>query len=74
MPAFRPKVLGDDQRINLLLRPPILLGARRMERPVMEKADGNGPYVADLARHGSGLGIPNVVGVRWLAIADEAGL
>ena len=39
MSAFRPKVLGDDQRINLLLRPPILLGARRMERPMMDRKE-----------------------------------
>ncbi len=74
MPAFCPKVLGDGQWVNLLLRPPILLRARRMKRPVMEEADGNGPFIADLARDGPRLGIPDVMGVGGLAIADQAGL
>ena len=74
MPAFRPKMLGYDKRINLLLRPPILFGPRRMERPVMEEADGNGPFVADLARHGPRLRIPDVVGVGRLSVADQARL
>ena len=45
-----------------------------MKRAVMEEADGDGPLIADLSRQGSRLGMPEVVGVAWLAIANQAGL
>ncbi len=74
MPAFRPELLGHLQRLYSLAAPPIFFAARGMKRAVMGKTDGNAPLIADLARQGSRLSVPDVVGVARPAITDQAGL
>ncbi len=74
MPAFRPELLGHFQRLYSLPLPPVLFAACGMKRAVMGEADGNGPLIADLACQGSRLGMPDVVGMAWSSIADQAGL
>ena len=74
MPAFRPELLGHLKRLNSLPLPPIFFITCGMKRAVMGIADGYGPLIADLARQGPRLGMPDVMGVAWPAIADQAGL
>ncbi len=72
MPAFRPELLGHLQRLYSLPLPPVHFAAGGMQRAVMGEADGDGPLIADLARQSPRLGVPDVVGVAWPAIADQA--
>ena len=74
MPAFRPELLGHLQRLYSMSLPPVFFTTCSMKRAVMGETDGNGPLIADLARHCPRLGMPDVMGVAWPAITDQAGL
>ena len=74
MPALRPEPLGFLQRLYSLPPPPVFFAACGMKRAVMGEADGDGPLIADLARHGPRLGMPDVMGMAWSTITDQAWL
>jgi hypothetical protein len=69
-----PEPAGDLNRINTGLLPPRALVAGAMRRAVMAATEWNCEFIADLAAERAGLSKSEVVGIRWLAAAEEARL
>jgi hypothetical protein len=69
-----PKLTGDLDRVNAGLLPPGSLIARAMHRAVMRAAERDGEFVARLAAERARLEESEVMRIRWLAGAEEAGL
>jgi hypothetical protein len=69
-----PKGCRNGKGIDFLLVPPGAFIAAAMELAMMEPADGNGKFVADLASHRSLLGKFDVMSVRRAPPADETRL
>jgi hypothetical protein len=57
-----------------MVLPPSHLIAGLMQLPMMTSAEGHGELVAHFETEGSGLRKPQVMWIRWLTPADEAGL
>lgn len=72
--ALRPEISRCRQRINFLSLPPSQFIARRVEVPVVERANRHGKFIRDLAAERTWLGKLQVVRLAGLPPADEAGL
>jgi hypothetical protein len=73
-PGLAPELTGDLDGVDAGRLPPGLLVAGAMDRAVMRAAERDGEFIADLAAKGTGLGEPEVVGIRGLAAAHETRL
>ncbi len=60
--------------LNSHFLPPLLFIADAMKCAVMRGAEGNYPFVTDLAAKGTRLGKTQVVRVAWRSPADETRL
>ena len=69
-----PKPLGSLKRVHLEVLPPGCLIAGLVHLPVMAAAERDGELIADFEAQGSGLGKPQMMRIRRLPAADEAGL
>jgi hypothetical protein len=69
-----PKTLGNLHCVDFQILPPGNLVAGLMQLPMMTAAERNSELVADFETERSGLGKPQVVWVRRLPAADQAGL
>jgi hypothetical protein len=65
---------GDLDRIDAELMPPRCLIATIMEIAMMPSAEGHRPLVANLPAESLGLREPNMMGIRRLLAAQQAGL
>src|SRR5262249_25889587 len=68
-----PELSGDLDRIDPSRFPPQRLVARAVELAVVQAAERNGEFVADLPAEGEPLGKPHMVRLGGLAPANEAG-
>src|SRR6516164_3641862 len=69
-----PEPAGNLDWVNAGLPPPRALVARAVHRAVMPATEWDRELIADLAAERTGLGEPEVVGVRGLAAAHETRL
>src|SRR5262249_23540738 len=67
----RPGLSGDGERIDPSRFPPQRLVARAVELAVVQAAERNGEFVADLATEGEFLGEAHVMRLGRLAPANE---
>jgi hypothetical protein len=70
---LKPQRPGHRRRLNRKPPPPFGLVAATMSLAMMSATQGDGELIADLAAEGAALGKAQVVGVRGLAAADQAG-
>ena len=71
---FVPQLLGDRQRIDVQIDPPVHLVAGLVKLPMMGAAERDGVFVTDLLGHRLRLGKAKVMGVGRGPAADQAGL
>lgn len=69
-----PKFLSDCESINFVALPPDTLIALPMEFPMVHRAQGHGKLVRDLPYEGRGLRELQVMSMRAVPSADQAGL
>src|SRR6266536_165796 len=72
-PGRLPELAGNLDRVDPSRLPPQQLVARAVELAVVQAAERNGEFVADLAPEGEPLGEAHVVRLGGLAPANEAG-
>src|SRR5262249_26545347 len=72
-PGCLPEFSGDGERVDTSRFPPQRLVAGAVELAVVQAAERNGEFVADLAPEGELLGEADVVRLGRLAPANEAG-
>jgi hypothetical protein len=70
---IQPQLQGNRHRVNTLLFPPAMLGGATVQVAVMEGAERYDIFVADFLTKASTLGEAEMMGMRGLPIADEAG-
>jgi hypothetical protein len=73
-PGLSPELTGDLNGVDAGRIPPGLLVAGAMGGAVMRAAEWDGELIADLAAECTGLGEPEVVGIRGFAAAHETRL
>ena len=61
-------------RLNSHFLPPLLFITGAMKCAMMRGAEGNHPFITDLAAEGAWLGKAQVVRVAWRAATDETWL
>src|SRR5262245_20938096 len=66
-----PEPAGNLDRVDAGLPPPRALVARAMHRTMMPATERDRELIADLAAERTWLGKSEVVGIRWLAAAQE---
>src|SRR5262249_49132941 len=69
-----PEPAGNLDRVNAGLPPPCALVAGAVHRSMMPAAEWDRELIADLAAERTWLGKSEVVGIRWLAAAQETRL
>src|SRR5262249_4009432 len=69
-----PEPAGNLDRVNAGLPPPRALVVGAMHRTMMPATERDRELIADLAAERTGLGEPEMMGIRGLAAADEARL
>src|SRR6516165_11055079 len=69
-----PEVSGNDKRIDPLALPPGALIAAPVQLAMVQPADRDGEFVADLAPDARRLGKLEVMGIRRGSAADQARL
>ena len=72
--ALLPKRIGNLERIDIALQPPVALLAGRVDMVVVDGAERNRELIAHLQTQSAGLRVANVVGLRGDAPADQARL
>jgi hypothetical protein len=73
-PGLSPELAGDLKRVDACRLPPGLLVTGAMGGAVMRAAEWDRELIAHLAAERTGLGEPEVVGIRGLAAAHETRL
>jgi hypothetical protein len=71
--GLEPESARSDDWIHSYFPPPIEFMAAAVNFAVMPPAQGDGELVADLAPKSAGLGKAQMVGIRGLPAADQAG-
>ncbi len=71
---FTPKLHCNRDRIDIPFSPPCSLVALIMKRPMVDVAQRNRPFVADLLSERLGLREPYMVGLGRVTAAYQAGL
>ena len=69
-----PKILGDLERVDIVILPPSDLVAGLMQLPVMTAPEGDGEFIANFHPESSGLGEPQVMRVGRLSCANQTRL
>jgi len=69
-----PKLTGACKRVDICFFPPGDLITDLMQLAMMAAAERDGEFVAHFETDGSGLGKAQMVRVRWLTPANQAGL
>ena len=72
--GLSPQLGGGFDRIDAGVLPPGCFVADAVDEPVMDAAERDREFVAGLAAKRPRLQMPEVMRVRWLAAADQAGL
>ena len=72
--ALVPEFYSGGEGVDFLCFPPPQLIATVVEIAVMSCTEGDGELIGNFSPHGCGLRKLQVMGLGWLAVADEAGL
>ena len=67
-----PELAGDLERVDAGSFPPGSFIAGAMHRPVMDAAKWHREFIAGLAAECPRLHVPEMMGIGWLAPADQA--
>jgi hypothetical protein len=69
-----PELAGDLERVDTSRLPPCALVPDSMSRTVMGPAQRDHEFIAGLATERPRLHVSEMMGIRWLAAADQARL